>query len=318
MMWKGNHTRVNGAVQCPVTSASGQPFILMNIRLFLKRLNLHAVQQTVKWIIYTILIINFVFYFIDDLETAEHSLRSGGSFLRWTAVFTTTIDELAWFMLLFLFELETYSLSDEAFEGYVGKLIHGVRLVCYGFLAHTIYAYSGDVLSLTGETPLADINNLCQLAGQEISYTYNLVYTLLDQSNCATLSTSSIFYHVDSETLVSDPAGMKISIALAWADLIEAVVWLLIVLLIEFMVRLQGRGISRGPLITMGNYAKPALYGVLVLIAAYWWTLDHWLYVWDEFIWIAGFIAIEMNVVEWRDEIKEESNAGNKETEAAG
>ncbi len=279
----------------------------MNTRSFLAGLNLHAIQQTVKWIVYAILIVNFIFYVLNDMEAAEHSLRNGGSFLQWTTTFTTTIDELAWFMLLLLFELETYSLSDKAFEGIVGKLIHGIRLVCYVFLGHTVYAYTGDVLALTKEMPLAGINNLCQLAGQEISYTYNLVYTLIDQSNCSTLSADGVFYHVDSETLVTNSAGIVNSLQLAWADLIEAVVWLFIVLLIEFMVRLQGSGISSGPLITVGNYVKPALYGFLVLIAVYWGVLKHWLFVWDEFIWIAGFIIIEMNVVEWRDELQEES-----------
>jgi hypothetical protein len=279
----------------------------MNTRTVLARLNLHAIQQFVKWTVYSILIVNFFFYVLDDMEAAEHSLRNGGTFLQWTTTFTTTIDELAWFMLLFLFELETYALSDKAFEGMTGPLIHAVRLVCYVFLGHTVYAYSGDILALTQEGPLAGIDNLCQLAGQEISYTYNLVYTLVDQSNCSTLSTGTLFFPVDSVSLVTDAAGIVNSIQLAWVDLIEAVVWLLIVFLIEFMVRLQNRGISSGPLIRMGNIAKPALYGILVLIAAYWGVLGHWLYVWDEFIWIAGFIAIEMNVVEWRDELQVEA-----------
>jgi hypothetical protein len=279
----------------------------MNTRTVLARLNLHAIQQFVKWTVYSILIVNFFFYVLDDMEAAEHSLREGGTFLQWTTTFTTTIDELAWFMLLFLFELETYALSDKAFEGLTGPLIHGVRLVCYVFLGHTVYAYSGDILALTQEVPLAGIDNLCQLAGQEISYTYNLVYTLVDQSNCSTLSTGTLFFPVDSVSLVTDAAGIVNSIQLAWVDLIEALVWLLIVFLIEFMVRLQNRGISSGPLIRMGNVAKPALYGILVLIAAYWGVLGHWLYVWDEFIWIAGFIAIEMNVVEWRDELQVEA-----------
>ena len=42
---------------------------------------------------------------------------------------------------------------------------------------------------------------------------------------------------------------------------------------------------------------------MLFAIAAYWATLSHWLYAWDEFLWIAGFAAIEMNVSEWRDEL---------------
>jgi hypothetical protein len=269
-------------------------------------LNLHAIQQIVKWIVYTILIVNFVFYVLDDMEAAEHGLRTGGSFLQWTTTFTTTIDELAWFMLLVLFELETYALSDKAFEGATGPLIHGVRIICYAFLAHTIYAYAGDVLALEQEEPLAGIADLCQLADQGMSYTYNLAYFVIDPSNCGSLSADTVFFPVDSDSLVTDSEGIVISLWLAWVDLIEATVWLLIVFLIEFMVRLQNRGISSGPLIRMGNVAKPALYGILVVIAVYWGVLEHWLFVWDEFIWIAGFIAIEMNVVEWREEMQEE------------
>jgi hypothetical protein len=280
----------------------------MNNRSVLAGLNLHAIQQAVKWIVYSILIVNFFFYVLNDMELAEHSLQDGESFLRWTTTFATTIDELAWFMLLFLFELETYALSDESFDGIVGTMIRGVRLVCYAFLAHTVYAYSGNLLALTQEGPIVGISDLCQLAGQEISYTYNLAYTLVDQSNCSTLATGNLFYPVDSASLVADAAGIAISIQLAWADLIDSMVWLMIVLLIEFMVRLHGRGISSGPQITAGNYAKPALYGVLLVIVAFWATLQQWLFVWDELIWIAGFVLIEANVVEWRDELKEEAS----------
>jgi hypothetical protein len=27
------------------------------------------------------------------------------------------------------------------------------------------------------------------------------------------------------------------------------------------------------------------------------------MFAWDEFVWIAGFVLIEMNIVEWRQEI---------------
>ncbi len=79
----------------------------MNTRSILQRYDLHAIQQRVKWTIYTILVVNFSFYVLDDMELARHSLREGASFLSWTTTFATTIDELAWFMLLLLFELET-------------------------------------------------------------------------------------------------------------------------------------------------------------------------------------------------------------------
>jgi len=281
----------------------------MNSPSILAGRDLHAIQQVVKWIVYAILLVNFAGYVIDDLEFAEHGIRDGGSFLRWTTTFATTIDELAWFMLLALFELETYALSDETLKGITGKVVHGVRILCYIFLAHTVYAYYGDVLTYTAAAPLAGISDLCQLTGQDMSFVYNLVYTVVDQTSCSTLSVDTVFYPADSETIVTDTGGIAIARGLAWADVVEAIIWLIIVLLIELMVRLQGRGVSGGPIMTFGNYAKLAFYGMLFVIAAYWATLQQWLFVWDEIIWIAGFAIIEMNVVEWRGEMEQEAPA---------
>ena len=33
----------------------------------------------------------------------------------------------------------------------------------------------------------------------------------------------------------------------------------------------------------------------------------HWLYSWDQVLWIAGFFAIELNVKDWRESIEMES-----------
>jgi hypothetical protein len=109
-------------------------------------LDLHKIQQTVKWIVYAILLVNFIGYLIDDLEFAQYGLQDGESLLRWTTTFAATIDELAWFMLLFLFELETYALSDEAFEGVFGKLIHGVQHPASGFNRPGLRRSSGRIL----------------------------------------------------------------------------------------------------------------------------------------------------------------------------
>jgi hypothetical protein len=98
-------------------------------------------------------------------------------------------------------------------------------------------------------------------------------------------------------------AGLNLEQDLAWADLVEAVVWLLILLAIELVVRVQGRGIIGGALISTANALKIFLYLSLIALGIYWATLSHWLYLWDELVWIGGFAAIEMNVSQWRDEL---------------
>lgn len=46
------------------------------------------------------------------------------------------------------------------------------------------------------------------------------------------------------------------------------------------------------------------------LAAAYWISLGHYHYAWDEVLWIFGFIAIEMNMREWKKEIEHERKQG--------
>ncbi|MCP4274569.1 MAG: hypothetical protein GY781_21805 [Gammaproteobacteria bacterium] len=272
------------------------------------------IKQLIKLVVYTLLLINFVFYIRDDWVIAAHTMRNGGSFLDWTAAFATTIDESAWILLLLLFELETYVLSDEPLPPVKAFAMHTIRLVCYVSLTHTIYAYSIAAYDVHNVAPIAGINNLCQLAGDEISFAYNLLYTELDAQACTSLSSSTQFFYIDppENIVVTGAAGLEIEQQLAYVDIIEAITWLVILLAIEMTVRLQERGISKGQFITILNRAKFMLYSVLWLAIFYWSYRGHYMFAWDEFVWIAGFVAIEMNVVEWRNEMEEAENGTDK------
>ncbi len=264
---------------------------------------LHKIQQAVKWTVYTLLIINFVFYIFEDWNRAVHTLHAGSTFLDWTSEFANSIDESAWFLLLFMFELETYVVDDEDWTGWVAHTVRGVRLVCYVLIAHTVYAYIIVVINLQPTAPVEDVSDLCGLTGVDVSYVYNLEYTEVNDQTCGELSGESQFYWLAEDSVVSDMAGLNLERDLAWADLIEAVVWLLILLAIEIVVRLQGQGITGGTLISTANALSVFLYVSLIALGVYWATLSHWLYLWDELVWIGGFAAIEMNVSQWRNEL---------------
>jgi hypothetical protein len=104
----------------------------------LRKVNL---QQLIKWSVYSLLLVNWALYVLEEWHNAQFTLANGGSLLDWTEAFGTSLDETAWFGLLFLWELETYVLSDEswnrvmqwAFLGIRGGLLrfpgtHGIRL----------------------------------------------------------------------------------------------------------------------------------------------------------------------------------------------
>ncbi len=204
-----------------------------------------------------------------------------------------------------MFELETYVLSDEVLKGWITRALHGFRLFCYVMIAHTIYAFTVTVIDLQPTVPVEGVLDLCMMTDAEVSYVYNLEYTTVDEESCGALSDASAFFILPDDGIVSDGRGLELERDLAWADLLEATVWLLILLFIEMTVRLQNRGITGGPLITTGNTVKLILYSILIVEGIYWATLSHWLYLWDELLWIGGFAAIEMNVSDWRDEMKE-------------
>ena len=265
--------------------------------------------QLIKWTVYALLLINWGFYFFEEIYISSHTLRQGGSFLKWTEAFATTIDEFAWFGLLFMFELETYSLSDEVLKKrLVSWWLHGFRVLCYLFLVHTIYARVMTVNDFENVTLAPEVTNLCQLAGDDISFGKNYSYTLIDDSNCVGFSNESSFYFLDP-TVITDGSGHALEKKLVWLDLVEACTWLLVIFAIELAVWLQNHDITGGILMLVSHAAK-LLYGILFAAAAYWAYTGHWVYTWDELLWICGFWAIEKNLSEWREEIREEEALG--------
>ena len=144
-----------------------------------------------------------------------------------------------------------------------------------------MYAYGLYVYELLQVIALPDITNLCQLVAADVSYAENLEYTLLDPANCASLSSASQFFYIEPGLVVTDSNGLAVERHLAWVDLIEAATWLCILFTIELMVRLQNRGIAKGPSIRIINIFKLALYSMLWGAAAYWISKGHWMFAWD-------------------------------------
>lgn len=280
----------------------------MNTRLAtISGTRLRSLQQIVKWIVYSLLLINWGFYIYEDWDRAVHTLNSGSTIFEWAREFATSIDESAWFILLFMLELETYILEDQDWTGWVSRTIHGVRLVCFLMILHTVYAFAVAVIDYQPTVAVDNVSSLCDLADDDVSFVYNLDYTALTGETCGELTDETQFYWVGNDPIVSTMEGLELERDLAWSDLIEVVTWLFIILSIETVVRFQERGITGGRVISVANKLKILLYLILCVLGAYWAWLSHWLYTWDTFVWIAGFGAIEMNISEWRKEIEQEA-----------
>jgi len=279
-------------------------------------INMHKIQQTIKWTVYVLLIVNFVFYVFEDWNRAMFTLDAGSTALKWAGEFATTIDELGWFLLLAMFEIETYVVDDEDWTGWIAHTVRGVRMFCYALIAHTVYAFTIVVIGLQPTLPVEDVTSLCDMVGADVSYVYNLEYTDVNEQTCGELSDESQFFWLADDPVVSDMAGLSLERDLAWVDLAEVGLWLLILLAIEVIVRLQSHGVTGGTLVSTLSALKFALYAGLIGLGIYWASLSHWLYLWDELVWIGGFAAIEMNVSQWRDDLLEEKEDSNSFADA--
>lgn len=293
---------MNNVTPAGTVAHSGGRFFSLNTR------------QVIKVLVYGLLLVNFVQYIHNDITIASHTVHAGWTLKDWTTAFATTLDITAWLTLLLLLELETYLLSDEAFTRFRVMLMHGIRIVCFLAIGHTVFAFSDYLLELKKAVEHID-TSLCEFANQGLSFARNLEYWNLSSDNCASLSTDTHFYQFAQGQALTDRAGMSIEWDLAWIDLFEVIAWLVILSMIELMVRLQEKGITGGPLRNFAKACKTVFYIALWVAAAYWGYRGHWMFVWDVSLWILGFMAIGMNLSEWRKEIEAEvEGASSRET----
>ena len=103
--------------------------------------------------------------------------------------------------------------------------------------------------------------------------------------------------------------GQESTIALAWLDVINSAVWLLVVIVLEIDVRLQERNQYEGAALYVSNAIKVVLYALLLLAAIYWGMNGDFVDFWDAFLWLVAFVFIELNVFEWRQESHEKAGA---------
>lgn len=255
-----------------------------------------AWQWRFKWTVYTLLFINFLIYAYQDVESAQYTLGADPSLLQWTRAYLTTIDLTAWIVLIAFFELETGPLADRMRGLRRGWALRGVRLVCYVAILHTTYGNLTLLHDYRTPRALPAAADLCAYADGDWSYLENRGYTTIDPDNCRTIGRGPQFFAIDPEPVVTDRAGLTEATILAWTDVAENLLWVLIILCNEILVRMQARGIAGGTAVKVLSRTKVPAYALILCIAAYWGSKEQILYFWDEFLWVCGFLAIDGNL----------------------
>ena len=269
----------------------------------------YKIFHVFKYTIYALLTFNVYLFFAEEWAASSHRFVDGVQFGDIIEGFAATIDTAAWVVLLLMFELQTSVLTDVVSK-YASRTLHVIRALCYAVIAYAFYGYLTKLIFLFGAAPLPGIADLCELAGASWAYAIDLdQYEIITALNCAEFSAANSFHQLSGMNAVVDYAGLIDITRLAWVDVINSGVWLMVVFLLEFDVRLQEHQKLAGAALRISNMCKYVLYSILLLAAVYWGVKGDFVDFWDAFLWLVAFVFIELNVFEWRQETLDETPA---------
>lgn len=261
--------------------------------------------QFFKYAVYAFLTLNIFLFYGEESAAAPLQFPEGINFGNVREAFSATIDTFAWVVLLLMFELETFVLEDRHFTPRVAITLRALRAVSYALILMAFAGYIDDMLSVSDTIPLSGITDLCQLPAGQWSWAATFgEYVDITAANCAALSESSSFLQFRDLPIAVDAAGHVEIVRLAWADVINAAAWILVVVILEIDVWLQEHQRYEGAALYGSNAFKFVLYSTLLLVAIFWTFKGDLLDVWDAYMWLVAFVFIEMNVFEWRAEEK--------------
>ena len=266
-------------------------------------INNNRLFRLFKYAVYTLLAINIYIFWAEEVLAAAVQFPDGMHLSQLIGSFPATIDTAAWVILLLVFELETYELEEHHFTPTVTMTLQGIRIVCYAFIIYALYGYIVKLAFVHQTTQFLGLSDLCTLVSNGWSYATGLdEYSQLTAANCATISDAGSFVQFESTLAVVDHSGLIDIRHLAWVDVINAAVWLLIVFVLEADVWLQERKRYVGAALRTSNMLKVVLYTALLLAAIFWGFKGDFVDFWDALLWLVAFVFIELNVFEWRQE----------------
>jgi hypothetical protein len=260
----------------------------------------------IKAALYALLLANFGFYLFEDWSRTSFSLTDAASFYDWVREFNTSLDEVAWFTLLLIFELETYVLDESGWSPRLARIVLLIKVITFWLIGHTLFVNFTALTEILGPVSASAVSDLCELTDTGQSWLFNLDYTLISSETCEVLPQAPQYWEIPGEPVVTSSAGIDLARRLAWCDFIETAAWLSVGAAMEAAIRITDRGVTSGYAVTALGWLKFGLYALILALGIYWAYLGHWVYLWDEFLWIFGFAFLEVNLDGWRDEIDNE------------
>lgn len=260
--------------------------------------------QWFKYLVYSLLVINTLMFFREEWLASAHTFSGSIPLAELISAFSATIDTAAWVVLLLLFELETYQIPEEKWVPPLSTGVHVVRMLCSVFIVYAFYGYLVGGLEMH-QYVLAGITQPCTISGDGYSMLTAVdEYISLGADNCALYSGAELF-QLENSHILATPDMLSDVRWLTWLDVINSLAWILVVVVLEADVRLQDRNLLRGRVLVISTSTKVVLYATLFFAAVYWGFEGDFLDFWDAFLWLVAFVFIEMNVIQWNEELAE-------------
>ena len=256
-------------------------------------------QQTIKWLVYGLLLVNFGMYIIEDIGKFQRVLSQGQSFLAATTRLAISLDLVGWFALLAVFEVESYWLRHGPSRA-VALALHILRLGCLALIANTFFIYFREMMQIEEALTLSSQKTLCDLNFETSYFLFNQTYSAITEANCAVLAESLPIIQLAEFGTYTNVEGLTIATLQAWASLIESGVWIIYATALTVIVLLRQHADSMTALEPLLAVACRVCIAAILCCAASWAYHGHYLYTWDSCLWIAGFTIIEANLSQWR------------------
>ncbi|AFU97868.1 hypothetical protein [Simiduia agarivorans] len=271
----------------------------------------YLAYQAFKYVIYSLLVVNLFLFLQENYAAAAHTFANGIPPGQIIEAYSDSIDTASWVLLLLLFELETYVISDKYLTRRLTIGLFAVRSLAYLFILYSLYGYFSRYLSVLSVEPFT--GDACALVGSDFTRIITLnEYVPITLEDCAALQGPDLVKLTGTQIIGTIDEYQVIN-NLALVDVINASTWVLIVAILEVDVFVQSRHTIDHPFIRISNSIKLVLYSTLLACAIYWWIDGDFLDFWDAFLWLIAFVFIEMNIFEWQKEIAQ----NKKEVSAA-
>ncbi len=254
-----------------------------------------------KWSTYALLCLNEFFFWQEDSAAAAHLYAGGVSFGELINAYAATIDDGAWLVLLFVFELETSVIPHHKLTRRLKWSLTAASAVCYAMILYSFYGYLQLLLLSYDFAPTA-IEDACTLVAAGYTVAIDLgEFIPLTAESCLAFAGEEIF-RLGDRNIIADAESIGLTRRLAWTDVVNASAWLGVVAILEADVWMQIKGTLSDGFIKASKITKVILYGTLFACAVRWQLEGGFVDAWDAYLWLIAFVFIEMNFFEWHEE----------------